>query len=452
MTTRVAAEVPRGWFASGGSPANVDGPILPVDIDIGCPIQTLTPGLAADGKPFLAALALVRLHGHPIGMVLLSTPMACDGLAGDFIASTIWRELSAAIAAHLRQDGLPPPERLTSGGLPAGGEPACSWQRRLGNSRPSATICIATCGRSLPDLFRTVKSALGQTYEGAQVLVVDNRPGSTQLPAALFEAFPGEPRLRYAAESVKGLAAVRNRSTKEADTEILALTDEDVDLDPDWLGFLIAAFDEPNVACVTGLILAAELETPAQRLIEEFGGFSKGFESRRWDMTGNRLEHPLFPYLLGMYGSGANAAWRRSALEAIGGYDECLGAGTPSRSGEDADIYLSCLLTGHQLVYEPSALVWHAHRRDLRLVRQQVFGYGVGLGAVLTKRLLRPSERRDMLTRLPAGLSYLLRPSSPKNAGKRGGFPRSLTLAEWLGIAYGPIAYIRSRHSEGATL
>ena len=118
---------------------------------------------------------------------------------------------------------------------------------------------------------------------------------------------------------------MRNRSAREAGTEIVALTDDDVALDPDWLGFLVAGFDRPEVACVTGLILPSQLETRAQLLIEEFGGFSKGFERRRWDLDRHRLDHPLYPYLFGMYGSGANAAWRRSVLLEIGGYDACLG-------------------------------------------------------------------------------------------------------------------------------
>lgn len=449
-STGTAPDVPRGWFVSGEGLANVRGPLMTADVEVGGPIPALRPDRTTDGSPFAAVHALVRLHGHPLGMVVLPVPdgaSATGEIDAQIVAEAVWAELAAAVEGHLRQDGLTPPDGLTAAGLPVEHETACSWQRRLGDARPTAAICIATCGRSLPDLFRTVRSALNQSYDEVEVLVVDNRPTTSRLPEALFEAFPDEPRLRYAVEPVRGLAAVRNRSMRESDAEILALTDEDVDLDRDWLGFLTAAFDQPNVACVTGLILPSELETRAQLLIEEFGGFSKGFERRRWDLADNRLDHPLFPYILGIYGSGANAAWRRSALQAIGGYDEHLGTGTPARSGEDADIYLSCLRSGHQLVYEPAALVRHAHRRDLRLVRRQVFDYGVGLGAVLTKRFLDRAERRDMLARLPAGLNYLLRPSSPKNAGKQANFPRSLTIAEWLGILYGPFAYVGSRRS-----
>jgi glycosyltransferase involved in cell wall biosynthesis len=334
---------------------------------------------------------------------------------------------------------------LPAAGVPLTGLPPCSWQTSLGRARPGATVCIATCGVSIPRLLATVRSALDQSYDNTQVLVVDNRPGTTELPGPLDEAFSREERLRYVAEPRPGLAVVRNRSAREARTEIVALTDDDVSLDPDWLGFLVAGFDREEVACVTGLILPSQLETPAQLLIEEFGGFSKGFERRRWDLDRYRLDHPLYPYLLGVYGSGANAAWRRTVLQDIGGYDARLGTGTRTRGGEDLDAYLTCIQSAHQLVYEPAAIVRHEHRRDAGQLKRQVFDYGVGLGAVLTKRFLRREERSEMIARLPAGLFYLLDPGSPKNAGKTKNFPRSLTLVELAGIAYGPITYLRSR-------
>lgn len=134
-------------------------------------------------------------------------------------------------------------------------------------------------------------------------------------------------------------------------------------------------------------------------------------------------------------------------FEAVGGYDVRLGAGTTTRGGEDLDVYLSCIQEGHQLVYEPAAIVRHQHRRDLGLLRHQVFGYGVGLGAVLTKRMCVKQERAEMLVRLPAGLRYLFSAMSPKNLGKSTRYPRSLTLAELIGIAYGPLAFFRSRRS-----
>ena len=446
--------VPRGWFASAGAMAPLDGPIMITDVEVSAGAPDVTLGLSSNGTPYVAAQLLVRLHGSPIGIAMLRPPEHEGSreatqkpitIPSSTVSAGIWNELGQVIAAHMLEDGAQQPQELSAAALDAGAEPPCTWRARLGSERPAATICIATCGRDFPTLFETIRSALGQTYDNTRVLVVDNRPFTSDVKDQLSREFAGEDRLRYAIEPVMGLAAVRNRSMEEADTEFLALTDEDVTLDPDWLGWLVAGFDRPEVACVTGLILPSELESRSQQLIEEFGGFSKGFARRRWDLSENRLDHPVYPYLLGVYGSGANAAWRRSALQQLGGYDQLLGTGTRARGGEDLDIYLSCVRAGMQIVYEPGAVVRHAHRRDSDLLRKQVFDYGVGLGAVLMKRFLQREERKEMLSRLRPGLRYLLQSDSPKNAGKRPGFPKRLTFAERMGIIYGPLAYLDSR-------
>ena len=446
--TPPGASIPRGWLVSAGGPALGNGPIMTVDVEVGASISDISVGRHPDGNLFAGVQVLVRLHGHPIGIVLIPQSDV-DPRSGvidrRLLARRIWVELGGELAAHLRDDGLAAPAGLTSIGLRQVESTPCSWQARLGTSRPTATVCIATCGRSIPLLMRTVRSALDQTYDNTAVLVVDNRPGSSALPGALYDAFPDEDRLSYVTESRPGLAAARNKSLAHAESDIVALTDEDVVLDPNWLGYLVAGFDRPEVACVTGLILASRLETRAHILIEEYGGFSKGFERRRWDLDRHRLDHPVYPYLFGMYGSGANAAWRRPILQELGGYDFHLGAGTLTRAGEDLDAYVTCVCAGHQLVYEPAAIVRHEHRRDVNLLRDQVFGYGVALGAMITKRLLRRDERSQLVARLPSGVRYLLSPRSPKNAGKSARYPKRLTLVELAGIAYGPIAYLRSR-------
>jgi hypothetical protein len=55
---------------------------------------------------------------------------------------------------------------------------------------------------------------------------------------------------------------------------------------------------------------------------------------------------------------------------------------------------------------EPSALVWHRHRRDYRALQNQTFTYGLGLTAYLTKIVIdRPSRARTLLARLAPGLA-----------------------------------------------
>jgi hypothetical protein len=222
--------------------------------------------------------------------------------------------------------------------------------------------------------------------------------------------------------------------------------DDDVTVDRHWLLELMAGFRvAPQVACVTGAILPRELDTEPQILIERYGGFHKGFDEVDHGLEAQARGNPLHPFNAGTFGSGGNVAYRRSALETTGAYDPLLGNGTPTRSGEDFELFLRIVRRGHRLIYRPSAVVRHLHRRDRAALDEVIAGYGVGLGALFTRTVVRePHSALEIAQRLPQALRYLLSSSSPKNAHMADGYPVALRLAEVKGLLAGPPAYARS--------
>jgi hypothetical protein len=129
-------------------------------------------------------------------------------------------------------------------------------------------------------------------------------------------------------------------------------------------------------------------------------------------------------------------AFRTAALRELGGFDLRL------RTGEDIDVLMRMVMTGRAVVYEPGAIVWHAHRRELTAMRRTVFRYGVGLTAVMSKCLATDAAaRRELLRRLPAGIVHALNPHSAKNGRKQDDYPAVLTLLELCGMALGPAYY-----------
>jgi hypothetical protein len=227
--------------------------------------------------------------------------------------------------------------------------------------------------------------------------------------------------------------------------DIVAFTDDDVEVDPGWLAAIARAFTESDAACVTGLILPAELETPAQLLVEQAGGYSRGY-TRHTFTAAMPSPSPLFPFTAGRFGSGANMAFRAGWLASRGGFDPATGAGSPARGGDDLFAFLRVITSGGTLVYEPAAIVRHWHRRGYEGMRKQAFGYGVGLGAYLTASLrARPALLGAMLRRAVPALRHLLDPRSVKNAGHEPDFPRELVWRERAGLLTGPFAYAVSR-------
>jgi glycosyltransferase involved in cell wall biosynthesis len=380
---------------------------------------------------------------------LLDLDLPHGGLAAEALADRIERHLAGALDEHLR-DGERP--ALTPAGFAVA-------PYRPGPARPLRTPSVSVVVPTLGDPAKLRRcldalSELDHSNEDYEVVVVDNAPDRSATAAVVAERAATDRRLRLMVEPRRGVAYARNRGLAGATGDLVAFVDDDVVVDRHWLDAIVDGFADDSVAAVTGLVVAAELETPAQVWIERYGGFGKGCRRIRFERTGYEVAglprvaaspRSLYPYLPGGYGSGANMAFRTADLRRLGGFDSRLGAGAAVRAGEDIDALMRVVLSGRALVYEPGAVVWHAHRADPRAVRRTVYAYGVGLAAVLTKALMRdPKTRRDVLRRLPRGVLYALRPGSAKNARKAAGYPLSLTLAEWAGMALGPAQLARA--------
>jgi glycosyltransferase involved in cell wall biosynthesis len=325
-----------------------------------------------------------------------------------------------------------------AGGIPAILAELAKKPGILDLDAPMVSIVVATRGRMV-ELPECVDSLLAQQYPNFEIVVVDNNDNPADLIAVLADQLE-DPRLRVVHEYRRGASVARNTGTLAARGELIAATDDDVIAARTWLPELVAAFDDQSVDCVTGLVLPTGFATPAQELFEEFGGFSKGFKSLRFDLVDNRAPETLYPYSPGIYGSGNNVAFRKKVLESVGGYDPMLGPGTLVKSGEDLDVFLKVLFAGKTLIYEPRARVSHSHRRTMDELHVQLRNYGRGLSAVILKwGLSDPRRLFEIILRLPAGLRRMLSGGSDRNSGRTDSYPASLGRAEILGYLEGAV-------------
>jgi GT2 family glycosyltransferase len=307
-------------------------------------------------------------------------------------------------------------------------------------------VVLATCDRP-SELAHCLRSLLGQTLKADRIVVVDDAPGGELTPAAVRACDPSGSRVRYVEGDRTGSAAAHNRGLVEVESPLIAFTDDDVIAEPDWLLKIAEAFAvAPRVGCVTGRIMALELETTEQVWLDGYAGFDKGSERRLFDLAENRPDDPLFPFAAGSFGSGANMAFSAAALDDMGGFDAALGAGTEARGGEDLAAFFEVLMRGYTLVYEPRAVVHHRHASDYAALRRQVYSYGVGLASYLTKCLVDHPRLLALATRrLPHAAAHTLSSRSAKNSRRPDDYPRELTRLELRGMLAGPRAYLRSR-------
>lgn len=413
-----------------GRSAPIPRRVLEVSLD-----GSLPPIAADDGaESYDVARVLVRLHGHPLGLVELE--LDAGGASPQALSDRIIAELGSPLRAHLAADGMSVETDLALGAGPA--PSGCSYDIASTAEEPFVSVVIATRGRA--HLLETCLEALLKSRYGAfEVIVVDNSPDD---PATrdLVERW-GDARLRHTPEPQTGISIARNRGLASARGELVAFIDDDVRVDAGWLRAIALAFSAVGgVQCVTTLIVPLALDTSAQLLLEEFGGYGKGFTRRIYDLEDYRDADPLYPYSAGIFGSGASMAFRTATLRELGGFDTRLSVG-----GEDLDLFLAVVLGGARLVYEPAAIAWHQHPRDYAALRRTMFSYGAGLTGVMTKwALRRPTLAAGMARRLPAAVTLALSPSSRKNTGKSAGYPGELSRRERAGMLAGPWLFARA--------
>ena len=415
-------------------------PVEVVEIELGEALPRLRP---APGARTGTARALVRVHGRPLGLVDL--PLPPGGLGPDACARLVWSELRAEIAAHLAGDGLAPVTTLTADGLPTPRGPApCAAAHGAARARGRAepvSVVIATRDRPGP-LARCLASVARVEHPAFEVIVVDNAPATSATRDLVAREHP---EVRYVREDRPGLAAAHNRGLAEAGGAIVAITDDDVTVDPLWLLEIAAGFArDPRIGCVTGLILPAELRTPAQVWADRHWGVAKGFRERLYARPLRHLSLRPYPYTAGCFGSGANMAFRAATLRALHGFDPGMGAGTPARGGDDIAAFFAVIASGHALLFTPAALVWHWYAEDVDALRRQAYGYGAGLTAYLAKVVADdPIRLVDLAARAPAALAHargLSRSRAPHD-----GRPADLRRIERRGMAGGAAAYTRGR-------
>ena len=397
-------------------------PIKIVDIELGKPVNDLI-----NLYGYFGVQCLVSLHGTAIGYV--NVPITNNSVSANTICAEIIEKLHLNIIKCLLVNGLCSSHTLSSVSMKHLLNVPSPIFTHFEKKMPIITVAVCTRDRT-SDLVLCLNSFRRLTYPHIDFLVVDNAPATNATRQLLQDHYP---EMRYVVEQNPGLDWARNRAILEARGEIIAFTDDDVIVDPNWIhAFALLFLEDPLVMAATGLVAPYELETEAQLLFEEHGGFGRGFR-RIW----NRHETSILRWGLigtGQYGTGANMAFRVSIFKEIGFFDTALDVGTVTNGGGDLEMYFRILKEGHTLVYEPSAIVKHRHRRDYASLKYQLANNGKGLVAYFTRSVKAYPDQLYAFFRiwlwfmLKWNLKHLIQTFFlPKN------FPRDLILAEFKG-------------------
>lgn len=138
-----------------------------------------------------------------------------------------------------------------------------------------------------------------------------------------------------------GPARARNAGARIAKGDIIIFTDSDCELTPQWLGEMLAGFDDPTIDAVKGAYKTRQKEIGARFAQIEF-------EERYRMLEAAETIDVVFSY---------SAAFRRDVFLGLNGFDETF----PVADNEDTDLSWRLIDAGHKAVFRPNALLYHRH-------------------------------------------------------------------------------------------
>ena len=367
-------------------------------------IDITRPLVALDGRKYSTMRLFVMRGSSPLGSVTLAAGQIMSPLE---LSNKIVQELGEALISsstaltHLDQVWRTVPHLGLEAAAPA-----------FLPASAAVSIVIGTYDRP-DDLQKCLTHLLAQASpRPIEILVVDNHPESGLTPIVVAEALAkltagtfaeANRSLALLCEPRQGVAYARNTGIAASHGDIIVTVDDDVSMPPDWLEKLLAPFARSDVMAVTGNVLPLELETEAQQLFESYGngGLGRGF--RRFEVNRAWFERSwLHAVPTWELGGTANSAYRAHlfANPEIGQMNEALGPGMPSGVGEDIYLFYKILKAGGTILYEPTAWVWHKHRRDLPALKRQIYNYSKGFVAYHLTTVLEDQDYRALMTLL----------------------------------------------------
>ncbi|MEU3355812.1 glycosyltransferase family 2 protein [Streptomyces sp. NPDC037389] len=327
---------------------------------------------------------------------------------------------------------------------------------RTGAPAVSVVICVYTEDR-WGDILAAVASVRDQSYPALEtLLVVDHNPALLRRLAKTYGddgagAGTGAQRVRVLANAgPRGLSAGRNTGVAAASGEVIAFLDDDAVAERDWLLHFAGGYADPRVMAVGGRTqpVWASRRRPAW-FPEEFD-WVVGCSYRGLPPGRVAVRNVL----------GGNASFRKSGLEAVGGFASGIGRDGQRLplGGEETElcIRLTRALPEAVLIVDDRSVIHHRvppARERFRYFRTRAYAEGLSKALVARSVGAREglaSERRYTTRVLPAGVARGLRDAL---LGRPGGAGRAGAIVAGVAAAAGGYALgtLRARRGGGGS-
>lgn len=228
----------------------------------------------------------------------------------------------------------------------------------------SFTILICTANRS-NEIHIALNSLVDANIGKTRVIVVDQ--SETDATQNVIYDYFAKLQLTYIRSKTKGKCAAANLAMRYIKTEFVVMLDDDCAATPGWSEALIEAMlNHDDVAVVYGTVAPAFVCPD---------GFIPEYIVPRELIVTNWLQKCR------ARGIGANCAYRKSYVTAIGGFNDVFGPGSHFRSCSDGELTLRCISHGFHIMETPESTVIHYGFRTFAEGRVLAYNAFFGIAA-----------------------------------------------------------------------
>lgn len=238
-------------------------------------------------------------------------------------------------------------------------------------------------------ILKTIQSVLNTHYQNLELIVVNDgsTDGTHSLVTEFFEQYnkakdlPTKAEIKYLKLSNGGKAKAMNQGLAVATGEFVMTVDADSVMDSQAIIKLLEHFDEPKVGAVAGNVIVGNRKKPIA-LLQQLE-YLHGFFFKRADSIYDAV------YIIG----GAAAAYRKTTLDAVGGFDHNIIA-------EDIEMSTRILAKGYKTRYAAESVVYTEGPSDWKCLFKQRLRWKYG-------RLLTFMKHKDLFFNRKLGNPYL---------------------------------------------
>lgn len=227
-----------------------------------------------------------------------------------------------------------------------------------------------------------VRRVLASAWPAVELIVADD--GSHDRTSAIVASrFGGDPRVRLLTLANGGKAAALNRALAVANGAIIVALDADTQFEPQTIARLARWFADPDIGAVAGNAKVGNRVNLVTR-----------WQAVEYVTAQNVERRALAAFDAITVVPGAVGAWRRAALDDVGGYPE-------DTLAEDQDLTIAIQRAGWRVAYDADAVAWTEAPETLRALGRQRYRWAFGTLQCLWK------HRAILRTRTPAGLALV---------------------------------------------